>query len=66
MSIKINLIFNHYYYYYYYRDLLPGNGNAIGLAYVGTACQPGANTMIFVDKGGYGSVPTVAHELGHS
>ena len=37
----------------------------IGLAYIGTMCQYGNSISIIEEQGGFQSVGTVSHEIGH-
>ena len=37
----------------------------IGLAFIGTMCQPGDSVSIVEEQGGFQSVGTVSHEIGH-
>ncbi|XP_060587825.1 A disintegrin and metalloproteinase with thrombospondin motifs 19-like [Ruditapes philippinarum] len=37
-----------------------------GLAFIGTLCEPGDSVSIVEEQGGFQSIGTAAHELGHS
>jgi hypothetical protein len=36
-----------------------------GLAFIGTLCEPGDSVSIVEEQGGFQSIGTAAHELGH-
>ena len=54
-----------FYFFFYFLISKPVVLCFVGLAFIGTLCEPGNSVSIVEEQGGFQSVGTVAHEIGH-
>lgn len=45
--------------------ILQNNFSFLGLAFIGTLCEPGDSVSLVEEQGGFQSIGTAAHEIGH-